>query len=180
MIFHRLAGDGVLKHLPRRGFQLRPFHQKDLDSYIQMREVIELKALDLAWPWLVDADILAMLEKNRLPEKPGDEPQSDNSLHAYLVEKSQNAYIADFFERHGRYYKVLFDWEGLENKEMIETVRQHRAILEALLRRDRPAAERALVDHIRNNHPVLMRIIQENSQRRSKLANGKPFTGEAK
>ena len=40
---------------------------------------------------------------------------------------------------------------------LIQAIRQHREILEALLRRDRPAAERALVNHIRNNHPLANR-----------------------
>ena len=95
-IFHRLAGRGILRHLPRRGWQLRPFRQADLDAYIDMRVTLELKALELAWPRLVDEDLQAMLDGNRLPAGPGDRPISDNTLHAYLIEKSQNAYIAEF------------------------------------------------------------------------------------
>jgi DNA-binding GntR family transcriptional regulator len=44
----------------------------------------------------------------------------------------------------------------LDRNAQIQEVRHHREILEALLRRDRPAAERALVEHIRNNHPMLL------------------------
>jgi DNA-binding GntR family transcriptional regulator len=155
-IFQRLAGRGILRHLPRRGWQLRPFRQTDLDDYIEMRALLELKALDLAWPRLVDEDLQAMLDRNRLPTNPDDRPASDNSLHAYLVEKSQNTYIADFFDRHGKYYDALFEWENLDRDAQVQEVRQHREILEALLRRDRSAAEHALVNHIRNNHPVLL------------------------
>jgi DNA-binding GntR family transcriptional regulator len=154
-IFHRLAGRGVLEHLPRRGWQLRPFRQEDLEAYIDMRVVMELKALELAWPRLVDEELQAILDGNRLPANPNDWPISDNSLHAYLIEKSRNPYIADFFNRHGEYYNALFEWENLDRAAQVQEVRQHREILDALLRRDRPAAERALANHIRNNHPVL-------------------------
>jgi DNA-binding GntR family transcriptional regulator len=154
-IFHRLAGRGILEHLPRRGWQLRPFRQTDLEAYIEMRVTIELKALELAWLRLVDEELQAMLEGNRLPAGPEDRPVTDNSLHTYLIEKSRNPYIADFFDRHGEYYNALFEWESLDRDAQIQEVRDHREILEALLRRDRPAAERALTDHIRNNHPVL-------------------------
>ncbi len=154
-IFHRLAGRGILQHLPRRGWQLRPFRQADLDAYIDMRVTLELKALELAWSRLVDEELQAILDGNRLPASPDDRPTSDNSLHAYLIEKSKNHFIADFFDRHGEYYNALFEWESLDRDAQIQEVRQHREILEALLRRDRPAAERALVDHIRNNHPML-------------------------
>jgi DNA-binding GntR family transcriptional regulator len=155
-IFHRLAGRGILEHLPRRGWQLRPFRQADLDAYIDMRVTLELKALELAWPRLVDEELQAMLKGNRLPANPDDRPISDNSLHAYLIEKSKNPFIADFFDRHGEYYNALFEWESLDRDAQIQEVRHHREILKALLRRDRPAAERALVDHICNNHPMLL------------------------
>jgi DNA-binding GntR family transcriptional regulator len=155
-IFHRLAGSGILEHLPRRGWQLRPFRQADLDAYIDMRVTLELKAMELAWLRLVDEELHAILDRNRLPENPDDRPSTDNSLHAYLIEKSRNSYIADFFDRHGKYYDALFEWESLDRDAQIQEVLHHREILGALLRRDRPAAERALIDHIRNNHPMLL------------------------
>jgi DNA-binding GntR family transcriptional regulator len=154
-IFHRLAGRGILEHLPRRGWQLRPFRQAELDAYIDMRVMLEVKALELAWPRLVDEDLQKMLEGNRLPATENERPISDNSLHAYLVEKSRNPFISDFFDRHGEYYNALFEWESLDRDAQIQEVGDHRDILQALLRRDRPAAERALASHIRNNHPML-------------------------
>lgn len=154
-IFNRLVGDGILEHLPRRGWQLRPFRESDLDDYIRIREVLELKALSLAWPRLVDEDLQQMLNLNRLPATTEDVPYSDNSLHGYLIEKAGNRYIADFFERHGRYFGALFVWEALDREAAIQSVHEHRAILQALLRRDRPAAERALIRHIHNNHTLL-------------------------
>jgi DNA-binding GntR family transcriptional regulator len=155
-IFHQLAGRGILEHLPRRGWQLRPFRQEDLDAYIRVRVGLELMALDLAWPRLVDEELQAILDCNLLPATPNMPPVCDNSLHAYLVEKSRNPFIADFFDRHGKYFDVLFNWESLDREAQIQAVEQHRAILEALLRRDRTAAERALENHIRNNHPILL------------------------
>lgn len=154
-IFHRLAGRGILEHLPRRGWQLRPFRQEELDAYIEIRIMMEVKALELAWPRLVDEDLQKMLAANCLPGNSEETPTSDNSLHGYLVAKSKNPYIADFFDRHGSYYDALFEWENLDRNAQLQEIRDHRVILEALLRRDRPAAERALADHIRNNHPVL-------------------------
>jgi DNA-binding GntR family transcriptional regulator len=155
-IFQRLAGRGILEHLPRRGWELRPFRQEDLDAYIRVRVGLELMALDLAWPRLVDEDIQAILDGNLLPTKPNRLPICDNSLHRSLIEKSENPFIADFFDRHGKYFDALFNWESLDRKAQIQAVQQHREILEALLRRDRAAAERALENHIRNNHPVLL------------------------
>ena len=44
IIFHRLAGTGLLDHLPRRGWQLRAFRPEDLQAFLAVREVLELKA----------------------------------------------------------------------------------------------------------------------------------------
>jgi DNA-binding GntR family transcriptional regulator len=166
-IFQRLAGQGVLKHLPRRGWQLRPFRQKDLDDYIDMRANLECMAMRLAWPRLVDEELQVMLNGNVLSAGPKKRPSVDNSLHAYLIEKSDNHFITDFFDRHGKYYNALFHWEGWDSRANAETVLQHREILEALLRRDQAAAERALENHIRNNHPVLQ-ANRSTADRRSK------------
>jgi DNA-binding GntR family transcriptional regulator len=155
-IFQRLAGRGILEHLPRRGWQLRPFRQAELDAYTDARVMLEVGALGLAWPRLVDEELQAILDGNRLPASPDDRPIIDNSLHAYLVEKAKNPFISDFFDRHGEYYAVLFEWESLDRERVIQAVLEHREILEALLRRDRPAVEQALVAHIRNSHPKLL------------------------
>ena len=82
----------------------------------------------------------------------------DNSLHAYIIEKAANRYIRDFFEHYGKYYEVLFAWEDCDRNSTILAVQQHRAILKALLKKDRRAARRAMADHIRNNHAFLKSV----------------------
>lgn len=158
-IFHRLAGLGLLLHIPRRGWQVRPFRQEDMQAFNEIREVLELKALELAQPRIAPPKIQAMLDGNRLPTSEAQCPQIDNSLHAYIIEQAGNPYIRDFFERQGRYYEILFDWEDQDRETAIETVRQHRQILEAVLRQDWQSARSALSWHIRWNHPILSKVI---------------------
>lgn len=154
-ILHRLAGEGVLDHVPRRGWRLRPFRQDDLQAFIDVREVLELKALELARPKLVAADLQRMLDANYLPTTGRDKPHIDESLHDYLVVKAGNNYIRDFLERQGRYYRLLFKWEDHDPRVAAETIRQHREILTALLEKNWSTARRALSHHILENHPIL-------------------------
>jgi DNA-binding GntR family transcriptional regulator len=158
-IFHRLAGLGLLLHIPRRGWQIRPFRQEDMQAFNEVREVLELKALELAQPRIAPERIEELLDANRLPSSDSEPPRIDNSLHAYIIEQAGNHYIRDFFERQGRYYEILFDWEDLDRETAIETVRQHRQILEAILRQDWQSARSALSWHIRWNHPILSKVI---------------------
>jgi len=158
-IFHRLAGEGILDHIPRRGWRLRAFRQDDLKSYIEIRELLELKALDLAFPKLDGARLKSMLEANVFPTTAEEAPRIDESLHSYLIELSGNAYIKDFFARQGRYYALLFSWEDRDRKAALETVSQHHEILTGLLKRDLKTAQAALSYHILNNHPILSQIV---------------------
>ena len=166
-IFHRLASDGLLEHLPRRGWRLRPFRQDDLDSFTEIRVAIERKALELAKHRLLEEDLLEMLERNRLPENAQDAPKIDDRLHAYIIAKAENSYITDFFARQGKYYEMLFDWESLDRAAALQAVEQHRAILESLIVRDWEAAADRLENHIRHNHPVLRQLLQESTSTES-------------
>lgn len=160
-IFTSLAGHGMIEHIPRRGWQIRPLRANDLDEYIEVRIPLEIQALQLARPHLVDDDIRKLLYQNRLPETPTDEPLTDDSLHRYIIQKAGNRYLADFFERHSKYFNLLFNWEVLDRETRVQTVRQHRDILEAILCKDWPLAESALEFHIQHNHPLLRKRIRD-------------------
>jgi DNA-binding GntR family transcriptional regulator len=161
-ILHRLAGEGLLEHVPRRGWRLRTFRQEDLQAFIEVREVLELKALELARPKLgtpeVEAVLQAMLDGNLEPSGEDGPVEIDNSIHRYLLGIAGNPYICDFFARHSQYYDLLFDWEGQDRATAIATVRQHRKILSALLAKDWLSARNSLSHHIRENHPILSQI----------------------
>jgi DNA-binding GntR family transcriptional regulator len=159
-VLNRLARKGLVEHLPRRGWHVRAFDRDDLRAYLTVRESLELTALRLARPHLVREDLEDMLRGNA----PGDvegEPRLDNRLHQYLVEKSANRYIRDFFDRYGRYFTTLFDYAAPETRVAMAMVRQHRAILRALIARDWPLARLELARHIRSQLPILRRLLKQ-------------------
>ncbi len=159
-ILHRLAGEGVLDHIPRRGWHLRPFQQDDLLAFIEVREVLELKAMELARPKLDPGELQRMLDLNVPPASAGSSLSVDESLHEYLFATAGNMYIRDFFDRQGRYYRLLFVWEDHDRAVAIETMRQHHKILTALLKKNWSAARKALSHHILDNHPILPCVIR--------------------
>jgi DNA-binding GntR family transcriptional regulator len=149
-VFARLVGSGLLEHVPRKGWRVRPLRGEELDAYLEVRETLELKALDLARPRLVRSDLERMLAAN--------EKGLDNDLHRYLLEKSRNRYIRDFFDRHGAYFTTLFD--TMSTGAVREMAEQHRHVLQALLSRDWEGARRALSHHIRCQRPVVRRMMR--------------------
>ncbi|MBY0522128.1 MAG: GntR family transcriptional regulator [Gemmataceae bacterium] len=161
-VLNRLAGQGLLDHLPRRGWRVRPFDEGEMIAYLQVREGLELKALDLARPHLDRADLRRMLRGNER-----NAPRLDNDLHRYLIEKAGNRYIRDFFGRHGIYYATLFDYAAPATNVVKAMARQHRTILRALLAENWKGARKALAHHIRSQRPVVLRLLQEIGQSRA-------------
>ncbi|GAC1300490.1 MAG: hypothetical protein NVSMB14_10860 [Isosphaeraceae bacterium] len=162
--YDRLAGQGLIVHEPRKGRRVRVFDQCELDSYLEVREVLELKALDLARPRLVLNDLRRMLDANRPNDRP---PKLDNSLHRYWIDKSENSYIVEFFDRHSPYYAALLDLAAPATREVAAMAQQHRAILLELIAGDHHAACDALSAHIRAQRPIVQRFMTR--------LNGDPF-----
>ena len=157
-IFSRLAGSGIIEHVPRRGWRVRPFRSQQLEEFTQVRKVLEMEALRLAWRKLVDADLQEIRDGNVLPESDDDAPKINDGIHRYLIEKAGNQYIADFMERHMPFFYVLFTWEGSDRQAAIDTVLSHWAVLDALLARDRRAARKALLEHLDFGHELLKSV----------------------
>jgi DNA-binding GntR family transcriptional regulator len=156
-VFSRLAGRGLIVHVPRCGWRVRSFDEADLQAYLEVRETLELKALELARPRLVEADLRAMLAGNVVdPES----PRLDNNIHRYLIEKSANAYIREFFDREGAFFTTLFDYAAPETHVVAEMVRQHRRILKAMIAGDWVEARKALVRHIRAQKPIVNELLR--------------------
>jgi DNA-binding GntR family transcriptional regulator len=150
----RLAAAGLVEHVPRRGWRVRPFRDAEMDAFLEVREALELKALDLALPRLEPAELRALLEENR----PGRGP--DARLHELLVERAGNPYLADFFRRHGAYFSTLFHSAARHPDAGPLMAAHHRRILRALIERRLPAARRLLAAHIRAQAPVLRRLLR--------------------
>ena len=161
-ILQRLAGEGLLEHVPRRGWRVKPFRQEDMDAFIEVREVMELKALDLARPKLCSPESQGKLrqirENNQLAKGKKRQTKIDNTLHAYFINLAANPYIKDFFNRHGRYFTILFNWEGENEKAAAEAVSQHHEIIDALLAQNWSLAKKRLSHHLHSNHPVLRNL----------------------
>lgn len=154
--FSRFAGAGLIEHIPRRGWRVRPLNLADMQAYLQVRETLELKALDLARPHLVREHLVQMLAANQSDGTAA----PDNRLHEYIIEKSGNHYIRDFFRQYvATYYRTLFDYAAPETSVVAEMAEQHNRILNALIARAWTRARLALAEHIQSQERVLGRLL---------------------
>ncbi len=159
-IFHRLAGVGLLNHLPRRGWFVRPFRQSDLDAYLKVREALELLAVDSARDHFQTAELKRLLNLNH-SSKANQTLKLDNSLHKYWIGLSENRYIQEFFDRQHSYFDTLLTHAGLARKEIELSKAGHRRILDAFIRQDWDAGRKELVEDIHRLRPLLMETIKK-------------------
>ncbi|MGB1126291.1 MAG: FCD domain-containing protein [Phycisphaeraceae bacterium] len=158
-VFSELAGRGLLTHVPRCGWLVRPYREKDTIDYLAVRELLEREALIEAFEKL-DPDVLQEIRDGNQLSGPGRPARLDNRMHAYWIGLSGNRYIQAFFEREGGYYATVFDYAGLEPDATDSMVNQHRAILDALLDRDLENALKALSEHIQAQRESVSGMIE--------------------
>ena len=157
-IFSRLAGEGLLEHVPRCGWRVRAFSEAELHEYLAVRELLELKALDLARPNFNAAELQQLLAANQ-PAKAKKPAQLDLDLHQYWIERCGNYYIQDFFSRHGGFYNALFNYAVVDSAVKTHMATEHRAIISCLLKNNWSGARKALQSHIRDQHQAVSQAI---------------------
>ncbi len=157
--FNRFAGSGLIDHVPRCGWLVHPFREEDMKVFLEIREILELKALALSKTDLQRSDLERMIAANPPPEKV-DQPRFSNDLHQYLIDKSGNRYIQTFFRMYvAKYYETLFFYATPETAVVGEMAKQHRLILEALISRSWARAHTLLSKHIQAQGLVLKKLM---------------------
>ncbi|HKK18559.1 MAG TPA: GntR family transcriptional regulator [Opitutales bacterium] len=157
-ILGRMAGRGLVEHVPRRGWRVCPFSRSQMNEYLEMRELLEMRAMDLSFERLEKKELERLLERNS-PTK-NDRLRIDNSLHRYWVDMSGNRYMSEFFDRHGQYYTMLFDYATMEKSVLAEMAEQHCEMLRSLLKGNLKAAQKTLHHHIQLQHPNVSYLME--------------------
>ena len=157
-ILNRLAGEGFIEHLPRRGWRVRPFREKDMLDYIDVRETLELHALELAFEML-DPDFLRELLQGNTPDSDG-KPRLDNRLHRHWIDHAGNRYLGEFFDQNAIYFDTLFARAVLDAETVAKRAGEHRVIIKALLNRNLPKAKAALSKHILDQRHHVGRLLE--------------------
>jgi DNA-binding GntR family transcriptional regulator len=162
-VFSRLAGGGLIEHVPRCGWKVRTFREKDMLDYLEIRELLEVKALTLARPHFKTSELQQLMGGN----VPSDDPlavELDNNLHNYWIDRCDNRYVQDFFQRHGAFYSALFDYAALGKNIKTEMAQEHCDILENLIAQDWEGAEAALVKHIHDQNRNVLKLVEFKSR----------------
>ena len=162
--FQRLAAEGLVEIEEFRGASVRGASMAEVRQLYRARAALEgICAADFAERAsekdklrLVDlAEQMEACVEGGAPEKFG---QLNSEWHMLLMQGTGNGVIEDLVKRlNTTVHHLLFE-TFYRSERLREATHDHRAIIEAVMRSDGPAAEAAMRRHIENGHQFLSEL----------------------
>ncbi|AWO80727.1 Uncharacterized HTH-type transcriptional regulator ydfH [Serratia marcescens] len=159
---HRLANEGLLQVIPRKGVMVSPLSMDDALELIEVRLANEMLCMRLASQKITERQIATLTELNRQIEAASQERDRvrmmtlDHEFHQELAQIAGNNMLADILSvlhaRAQRFWASTLSREG----HMREVIDEHRAIIAALAAQDSTAAAEAAQAHILSFRTALL------------------------
>lgn len=161
----RLAADNILRVELHKGARVRQLTPEELRAIYDVREVLEGLACRLAAenPGFPDASLKA-LEKDydRKSDGSGRSYLAYNeTFHRLIVQSSRNPELIRLVENLQIPSFLLLVHMMVDAPSITRARAEHRPVVKAILKRDGPAAERAMRAHIRSTKKFVMRVSAE-------------------
>jgi DNA-binding GntR family transcriptional regulator len=169
MALNRLAHDGLVRAIPRRGYRVTEVTLKDIHDVFELRLMLEPAAARMA-AGRVDAQRLRALDEVcRAGYQPGDARstsrflEANKAFHVEIARGAGNARLADAVEQLlDEMTRLLHLGLGLRNRSQ-EMQREHRALVKALTRGDGGTAERICREQIEAARGMVLSAILTSS-----------------
>ncbi|OTG87409.1 GntR family transcriptional regulator [Acinetobacter sp. ANC 4558] len=161
---HKLAGEGLLQIIPRKGVMVSPLSIDDALKLIEVRLANELLCLQLVCKKITKQELDSLKVLHEKVIKASQEFNTlemmilDRQFHERLSEISDNKWLADILSViHAQAQRF---WASTLSSEshMREVVDEHQAIISALEKRDLSEVEQAASHHILSFKQSLMQI----------------------
>lgn len=153
----RLAAEGLVTILPRKGTFVSSFDWQDLEELLDVRRVLEIRACELAIDRITDADIARMSEmlegirrvatQADMDEFRKERIARDIAFHRVLVTASGSRRLLEMWEAVHAHVLVARATYPLDRFR--KTDQEHSAIVEALNERSLPRLRDAVDYHLR-------------------------------
>jgi DNA-binding GntR family transcriptional regulator len=158
-ILNRLAAEGLVVAEGKRGFEVAPVSAGNLKELAELRLLLELHAMqvsfenaDVEWEGRVVSAHHKLAATERLMESGIGELEHwkryDGEFHQALISNCGSRLLMEthalIFDKYFRYQMVAFTYRGAEPAQ------QHKALLEAALKRDAETAKAILTRHVNN------------------------------
>ncbi|MDY4374337.1 GntR family transcriptional regulator [Pectobacterium carotovorum] len=161
---HRLEALGLVEPGPQRGLMIAQISYERLRQLFAVREGLERLAMELAVA-SASAEELELLQDMVEIEKTLTDSRKlhdhNRLFHRQIYRATHNPYLNEMLENLRIHLSLLrgTTYESTERTE--EARREHQAIVEALVRRDKDAAQEAACQHIRNGYRARLSMLNQ-------------------
>jgi DNA-binding GntR family transcriptional regulator len=175
--FQRLMADGLLKMERHRGVSIKETTPEDFDNIFAVRAVLEGLAARLATPALKAAPAELLACHARLTEAVlvMDVHQFialNHSFHDLIVQAANNPVLSDACRRLGNTIHQVEAKTIIQRQVMLDSVKEHQAIIDAILRGD-PEAAAASAEAHQHKAAVAIRSLQEGTAHERPVAGAR-------
>ena len=149
---NKLEQEKLIRILPKRGVMVENVTMADINDVYEVRFMIEPAIVGKYGKNIPEAKLKEMFQRNIIAANshPGsDEYDLDSDLHNLFVNACENRYLVEMMSRiFAQSHRLrILSGEYLEDR-IQESLKEHIAILNALLQKDYPAAEDAMKKHL--------------------------------
>ena len=162
-----LEKEKLVQSIPRRGFFMRTFTKKEMISIFELREVLEGLAARKAAQKITDNQIvqLGKFFKQFAGDKDINDirayAREDRRFHNFLIDIGAKEFLKSILDTYNiiSYSYQVVAPEGLVRHPR-DTIREHRAMIEAIAKRDAEAAETLMRRHFQRSRAVLQESLK--------------------
>lgn len=148
----RLAAEGLIEQLPRKGFQVAMPDDDALTELFECRSGLELLALKRAMLAIPAEKIELLKAKLRSAAQRKDSRrialEADGEMHALFSDHCGNRYLGALIQQFRTKTAPYRNYRNRERAPLEELISERMAILDAVLARDTETAARLLKEHI--------------------------------
>jgi DNA-binding GntR family transcriptional regulator len=162
-----LEQDKLVQSIPRRGFFVRHFNKREMISIFELREVLEGLAARRAAENITVKQIEQLkgfFKQFNGTKKIGDikaYAREDRLFHTFLLDVSAREFLKSILET---YNLISYSYQSISSEGLIQspddTLHDHRAVIDAICRRDAEAAENAMRRHLRKSVTILKKELE--------------------
>lgn len=163
----KLELEGLVTMIPRRGAEVANITEKNLKDVLEVRGALESLAIELACDRISEEkkeelrEQLERVETAVSTEDAGAIASADVAFHDAIVEASGNLRLTQIVSKLGeQMYRYRFEYLKDTSKHP-QILREHRAMYESILDRDKEKAARSVRAHIANQEEAIMRKIKQ-------------------
>jgi DNA-binding GntR family transcriptional regulator len=172
-----LEKEKLVEAIPRRGFYVRLFTKEEMISIFELREVLEGLAARRAASNISDVQINKL--QNFFKQFKGltditdisAYAKEDRRFHNFVTEIAAKEFLKSILENYNiiSYSYQLVTSEGLVRTPN-ETIREHRAMIDAISNKDEDLAENIMRQHLKKGIAVLRQELEKEKQTALKIA----------